>query len=66
MGLHRFLRLDSVLSKPYSEEDIERLENFAEEIANEKMTGTFTLPEFLTVPKNQIDRDGYECRPYRV
>jgi cobaltochelatase CobN len=41
MGLHRFLRLDSVLSKPYSEEDIERLENFAEEIANEKMTGTF-------------------------
>ena len=36
MGLHRFLRLDSVLSKPYSEEDIERLENFAEEIANEK------------------------------
>lgn len=40
MGLHRFLRLDSVLSKPYNEEEIERLENFAEEIANEKMTGT--------------------------
>lgn len=41
MGLHRELRLDSTLSKPYSEEEIERLENFAEEIANEKMTGTF-------------------------
>lgn len=41
MGLHRFLRLDSILTKAYSEEEIERLENFAEEIANEKMTGTF-------------------------
>ncbi len=40
MGLHRFLRLDSVLSKPYNEEEIERLENFAEEIATEKITGS--------------------------
>lgn len=39
MGLHRELRLDSVLSVPYSTEEIERLENFAEEIANEKMMG---------------------------
>jgi cobaltochelatase CobN len=39
MGLHRDLRLDSVLSKPFSQEDIERVENFAEEIANEKMNG---------------------------
>lgn len=39
MGLHRELRLDSILSKPYTTEEIERLENFAEEIANEKMTG---------------------------
>lgn len=39
MGLHRDLRLDSVLTRPYSQEEIERLENFAEEISNEKMTG---------------------------
>lgn len=39
MGLHRELRLDSVLSKPYTYAEVERIENFAEEIANEKMTG---------------------------
>lgn len=39
MGLHRDLRLDSVLTNPYTYEDIERIENFAEEIASEKMTG---------------------------
>jgi Cobalamin biosynthesis protein CobN and related Mg-chelatases len=39
MGLHRELRLDSVLVNPYTTEEIEKIENFAEEIANEKMTG---------------------------
>ncbi|MDR1371482.1 MAG: cobaltochelatase subunit CobN, partial [Dysgonamonadaceae bacterium] len=39
MGLHRDLRLDSISSTPYTTEEIERIENFAEEIANEKMTG---------------------------
>lgn len=39
MGLHRDLRLDSVPTNPYSEEEVARIENFAEEIANEKMTG---------------------------
>ncbi|MDR1682745.1 MAG: cobaltochelatase subunit CobN, partial [Candidatus Symbiothrix sp.] len=39
MGLHRDLKLDSILTNVYSEEEIERIENFAEEIANEKMTG---------------------------
>lgn len=39
LGLHRELRLDSLLSKPYSESEIERIDNFAEEIANEKVTG---------------------------
>ena len=39
MDLHRELRLDSVLNNPYTFEEIERIENFAEEIANEKMTG---------------------------
>ena len=39
MGLHRDLRLDSILTRPYKFEEIERIENFAEEISNEKMTG---------------------------
>lgn len=39
MGVHRDLRLDSVLSKPYTMEDIERIDNYAEEIANEKING---------------------------
>ncbi|MDR1406475.1 MAG: cobaltochelatase subunit CobN [Tannerella sp.] len=39
MGLHRDLRLDSALTQPWTAEDIARVENFAEEIAHEKMTG---------------------------
>lgn len=39
MGIHRELGLDSVLSTPYSEDDILRVENFAEELATEKITG---------------------------
>ena len=41
MGLHRDLRLDSITTKPYSEEEIDKLENFAEEIATEKINGEF-------------------------
>lgn len=39
MGIHRELELDSVASRPYSEEDITRIENFAEELSTEKITG---------------------------
>jgi cobaltochelatase CobN len=39
MGLHRDLRLDSVAGRPYTAADIERIENFAEEIAGEKISG---------------------------
>lgn len=39
LGVHRDLGLDSVLTKPYAEEDIIRIENFAEELATEKITG---------------------------
>jgi cobaltochelatase CobN len=39
MGFHRDLKLDSMLRKPYTTEEIERIENFAEEISNEKMNG---------------------------
>lgn len=39
LGIHRELRLDSMLGKPYTADDIARIENFAEELANEKITG---------------------------
>lgn len=39
LGIHRELGLDSVMTVPYSEEDILRIENFAEELAMEKITG---------------------------
>ena len=40
LGIHRELRLDSVRTVPYTEEEISRIETFAEELANEKVTGT--------------------------
>lgn len=43
MGLHRDLRLDSIRSVPYSEEDIMKLDNFAEEISTEKINGTLYI-----------------------
>lgn len=39
LGVHRELRLDSARHKAYTENEIERIDNFAEEIANEKVTG---------------------------
>ena len=39
MGIHRELRMDSTLTQPYTEAEIARIENFAEEIATEKITG---------------------------
>lgn len=40
LGIHRELRLDSTLGKLYSPDEIARIENFAEELANEKITGS--------------------------
>lgn len=37
LGIHRELRIDSL--KPFTAEDIARIESFAEELANEKITG---------------------------
>ena len=39
MGLHRDLKLDSVPNRPYTDEEIERIESFAEELCSEKITG---------------------------
>lgn len=39
LGIHRELRLDSIRTVPYNEQEISRIETFAEELANEKVTG---------------------------
>ncbi len=39
LGIHRELRLDSLMTVPYTEQQISRIEAFAEELANEKITG---------------------------
>lgn len=39
LGIHRELGLDSIPDQPYNEEEILRIENFAEELATEKITG---------------------------
>lgn len=41
MGIHRELHLDSIKNKPYSEAEIARIEAFAEELMNEKITSKF-------------------------
>lgn len=39
LGIHRELGLDSLPNRPYSEDEVARVENFAEELATEKITG---------------------------
>lgn len=39
LGIHRELKLDSLMTTPYNDEEIARVEAFAEELANEKITG---------------------------
>lgn len=39
LGIHRELRLNSLLTQPYTEAEIARIESFAEELAAEKITG---------------------------
>lgn len=39
LGIHRELRLDSTMSKGLSADEVAKIENFAEELANEKITG---------------------------
>lgn len=46
LGIHRELRLDSVKDVPYTEQEIARIESFAEELINEKVTGElYTMGE---------------------
>lgn len=47
MGLHKDLQLNGEIHIPYSHADIDYIENFAEEISNEKITGRlYTLGEY--------------------
>ena len=39
LGVHRELELDSIKGTSYTEEEVARVESFAEELANEKVTG---------------------------
>lgn len=39
MGIHRDLRLDSVMSHPWTDDDIMRVAAFADELSNGRMTG---------------------------
>ena len=41
LGIHRELRLDSAASTAYTPDEIMRIEDFADELANEKITGAF-------------------------
>ena len=50
MGIHRELHLDSVKTKPYTEAEVARIEAFAEELMNEKITSKFYT---LGVPYKQ-------------
>lgn len=50
MGIHRELHLDSIRNKSYTESEIARIEAFAEELMNEKITGKFYT---LGVPYEQ-------------
>jgi cobaltochelatase CobN len=52
LGLHRDLDLDSVAGNPYSLDDLEKLDAFIEEIANEKMLGAY-----YTLGEKYADRD---------
>lgn len=54
MGIHRDLRLDSLSSIPYTSDQIEAIERFAEEIASSKMTGSlYVMGEPYPPEKNE-------------
>lgn len=71
LGIHRELRIDSV--KPFSADDIARVESFAEELANEKITGALYVlgqpysPKHIasTVEAMTIDPIAYSLQKLR-
>lgn len=71
LGIHRELRIDSV--KPLTADDIMRIDNFAEELANEKITGALYVmgepysPQHIisTVEAMTIDPIAYSLQKLR-
>ena len=70
LGIHRELRLDSVMSSRYTAEEIQKIENFAEELANEKIAGALYVmglpysPEHIksTVEAMTVDALAYSLK----
>ena len=57
MGIHRDLGLDSITNKPYTEDEIARIENLAEEFAKEKDISDDVLDkEFESYIKQEISK----------
>ncbi len=71
MGIHRELRIDS--TRPFTADDILRIENFAEELANEKITGALYVmgepyaPQYIksTVEAMTVDPIAYSLQKLR-
>ncbi len=54
IGIHSDLKLDSTLSRPYSLDDLEKIDSFIEELANEKITGAYYV---MGVPYSDKDME---------
>ena len=63
LGIHRELRMDSTLSQAMTADDVARVENFAEELANEKITGALYVmgvpyaPEYIRTTVSAMATD---------
>lgn len=54
LGLHSDLKLDSALTMPYTNEELELVDSFLEELANEKTTGACYV---MGIPYSQKDME---------
>lgn len=54
MGLHRDLRLDDDMTRPYTDDEMHRLDNFAEELAAEKVTGQLYTSGIVYEPERVV------------
>ncbi len=64
MGIHRDLGLDSIANKPYTEDEIARVENFAEELATEKITGQLYTMGVPYEAERDLGLDSIANKPY--
>lgn len=70
-GIHRDLGLDSVLGKPFTDDELEMIDGFIEELANEKITGAYYVmgkpysPEDMRTTVEAIAADNLAYRRAR-